>query len=401
MMKEQPLARGSVMVVDDNMANLKLLEYMLEGEGYEVRPFPRGRLALAAATQNPPDLILLDINMPEMNGYEVCERLKSNAHISGIPVIFLSALNTTEDKIKGFRCGAVDYISKPFQLEEVRARVETHVKLRRAQQAEHDLLENTLNDAISTLWELIQLTSPGLASRSWAIRDIVRWIAKRLELSDAWQYELAATLCLVGCITLPNETFEKAYGGHNLSPEEDQMFRAHPERAAGLLLKIPRLEVIADMIRMQQAPPADSSTFGAAMTGARMLHLALELDSRLYRGVHFRSALDQLRISPSRHEPAMLAALESYPKKSAEFELRSAFIRELRAGMMLEQDVQSGDGLLILKGGTILSETWIERLSNFAKTKGVQEPLRVRLVRPTNPDGPLGRSRTAQLPVSG
>ena len=151
---------GSVMIVDDNPANLKLLEDMLRQHKYEVRAFPRGRLALNAAAQEPPDLILLDINMPEMNGYEVCETLKSNTGLSAIPVIFLSALNATEDKVKGFQSGGVDYISKPFQFEEVHARVETHLKLRRAQRAEHDLLERTLGGAVETLWELVHLSSP-------------------------------------------------------------------------------------------------------------------------------------------------------------------------------------------------------------------------------------------------
>jgi DNA-binding response OmpR family regulator len=128
--------QGNIMVIDDNPANLRLLESMLRQHGYQVRSFPRGRLALAAVQNQPPDLILLDINMPEMNGYEVCEELKSNVHVSDIPVIFLSALNSVEDKVKAFRSGGLDYISKPFQMEEVEARVKTHVKFRRAQQAE-------------------------------------------------------------------------------------------------------------------------------------------------------------------------------------------------------------------------------------------------------------------------
>ena len=130
------MAQSDIMIVDDNPANLKLLEDMLRQQGHEVRSFPLGRLALAAATKDPPDLILLDINMPEMNGYEVCERLKSTARqLSDIPVIFLSALNETQDKVKAFRSGAVDYISKPFQFEEVHARVETHLKLHDLQRA--------------------------------------------------------------------------------------------------------------------------------------------------------------------------------------------------------------------------------------------------------------------------
>src|SRR5271157_1880337 len=107
-----PTMKDRIMVVDDNPANLKLLEDMLRQEGYDVRSFPLGRLALAAAEEEPPDLILLDINMPEMNGYQVCEQLKSSASFSAIPVIFLSALNAIEDKVKGFCSGGVDYISK-------------------------------------------------------------------------------------------------------------------------------------------------------------------------------------------------------------------------------------------------------------------------------------------------
>ena len=123
------------MIVDDNPANLKLLEDMLSQQGHEARSFPLGRLALAAAMKFPPDLILLDINMPEMNGYQVCAHLKSTVELSDIPVIFLSALNETQDKVKAFQSGAVDYISKPFQFEEVQARVETHLKLHGLQRA--------------------------------------------------------------------------------------------------------------------------------------------------------------------------------------------------------------------------------------------------------------------------
>jgi two-component system, sensor histidine kinase and response regulator len=143
----QNICGTSIMVVDDNPANLKLLEDMLGQAGYGVRSFPRGRLALDAAAQNPPDLILLDINMPELTGYEVCGRLKSDDKLAQIPVIFLSALNETEDKVKALRCGGVDYISKPFQIEEVMARVETHLKLyglQRAVQFQNERLEQAV-----------------------------------------------------------------------------------------------------------------------------------------------------------------------------------------------------------------------------------------------------------------
>jgi len=123
--------KPSIMVVDDTPANLKLLEEMLRGRGYRVRSFPRGRLALAAAASEPPDLILLDINMPELDGYETCQRLKADEKLKEIPVIFISALTETMDKVKAFGVGGVDYVTKPFQFEEVEARVQTHLELRR------------------------------------------------------------------------------------------------------------------------------------------------------------------------------------------------------------------------------------------------------------------------------
>src|SRR5258708_1505597 len=104
--------QGDIMAVDDQPANLKLLENILTQQGERVRSFPRGRLALAGARQQPPDLILLDINMPEMDGLEVCGQLKADAQLSRIPVIFLSAMNETAVKVSAFSCGGVDYITK-------------------------------------------------------------------------------------------------------------------------------------------------------------------------------------------------------------------------------------------------------------------------------------------------
>ena len=124
-----------IMAVDDQPSNLKLLEDLLSQQGHVVRSFPRGRLALEAAARNPPDLVLLDIDMPEMSGFTVCELLKSDKKLAAIPVIFLSALNDASDKVRAFQCGGVDYVTKPFQVDEVQARVETHLKIHHLQNA--------------------------------------------------------------------------------------------------------------------------------------------------------------------------------------------------------------------------------------------------------------------------
>jgi signal transduction histidine kinase len=123
-----PLA--DILVVDDTPDNLRLLSTMLSEQGYKVRKVISGQLALRVVSVASPDLILLDINMPQMNGYEVCEQLKSDPKTSDIPVIFISALDDVWDKVKAFEVGGVDYITKPFHCQEVLARVKNQVTLR-------------------------------------------------------------------------------------------------------------------------------------------------------------------------------------------------------------------------------------------------------------------------------
>lgn len=129
----QNVDSAQILVVDDTPANLKLLTEILTNHGYRVRPASNGRLALRSVAAAAPDLILLDVTMPDMDGYEVCAALKALDNSRGIPVIFISALNDTADKLRGFEAGGIDYITKPFQAAEVLARVETHLSLRRLQ----------------------------------------------------------------------------------------------------------------------------------------------------------------------------------------------------------------------------------------------------------------------------
>ena len=372
--------KSNIMVVDDQPANLKLLEELLTQQGHTVRSFPRGRLALDAAARNLPDLILLDINMPEMNGFEACKRLKADENLAGIPVIFLSALNDTRNKVNAFRSGGVDYITKPFQLEEVRARVETHLQLHRARQVERELLEKTLNRAVKALSDLAHLMSPTLTERSSALRGIVVHMTGQLRLPDPWQYELAAILCLIGCITIPADAFQHAYVADNASSEELQMYRAHPAVGFQLLSQIPRLENVAEMIRLQQTETLDWAKDDAAERGALLLKTAQELDRRTLRGIPFQTACDRLRAMSGKYPAALLESLSDYSPSRALFEVKHLSTPHLAPGMILEDDVITGDGSLnVISKGTTLTVTLVERVRNFAKTRGVREPIQVRV----------------------
>ncbi|MDJ0706318.1 MAG: response regulator [Leptolyngbyaceae cyanobacterium MO_188.B28] len=155
----QPPCQGDILIVDDTPDNIRFLSTILLEQGYTVRKAINGRMALTAAKTISPDLILLDINMPGMNGYEVCEKLKQDVQTESIPIIFLSALDEVEDKIRAFRTGGVDYITKPFQLEEVLVRIQNQLTIRRLQtklQLQNGELKEALTNLQTTQSQLVQ-----------------------------------------------------------------------------------------------------------------------------------------------------------------------------------------------------------------------------------------------------
>ena len=167
----QKKSLGNILVVDDTPENLRLLSTMLSQRGYTPRCVINGQMALRACNSNPPDLILLDIMMPEMNGYEVCEHLKNDPITRDIPVIFISAKDEVFDKVNAFAVGGVDYISKPFQFEEVLVRIESHLTLRKLQnqlKEQNVLLQDEINNRLAVeqiLHEKNQILQQEISSR--------------------------------------------------------------------------------------------------------------------------------------------------------------------------------------------------------------------------------------------
>ncbi|CAN1212452.1 EAL domain-containing protein [Tumidithrix helvetica PCC 7403] len=181
---------GDILIVDDTPNNLRFLSTTLTEQGYKVRSVMEGAMALTVAQAAQPDLILLDIMMPNIDGYEVCQHLKANIKTRDIPVIFLSALDEVLDKVKAFTVGGVDYITKPFQLEEVLARIQTHLSLRAAQKEIHQLnseleqrvrqrtsqLEHEIAERLQAQEKLLHVALhdvlTGLPNRAWFMKSL-------------------------------------------------------------------------------------------------------------------------------------------------------------------------------------------------------------------------------------
>ncbi|MDY6936638.1 MAG: EAL domain-containing protein [Cyanobacteriota bacterium] len=206
------LSRGDILIVDDTPNNLRLLSNILSESGYKVRSALNGKLALKAVSAAAPDLILLDITMPQMNGYEICAFLKSDDETAGIPVIFLSALDRSFDKVKAFQVGGVDYITKPFQVEEVLVRVENQLTLKKLQtQLEQRVKERTaqLETANQELSQeiikrkrvqkkLVQMalydSLTGLPNRAFVLERLVQ-LLERVKLKPSEQFAVLFLDC--------------------------------------------------------------------------------------------------------------------------------------------------------------------------------------------------------------
>lgn len=174
--------RGDILVVDDTPDNLRLLSTMLAEQGYNVRKAISGQMALMSAQTVLPDLILLDINMPGMNGYDVCTQLKANAKTCEVPVIFISALDEVLDKVKAFDVGGIDYITKPFQTQEVLARIENQLRLRSLslQLVEQNArLQQEIRDRIKA-----EESMRSLAQREKLLSQIAQRIRQSLDLEE-------------------------------------------------------------------------------------------------------------------------------------------------------------------------------------------------------------------------
>lgn len=354
----------TILIVDDDPLNLTILSNLLKDK-YKIKVANNGETALRVAEADPDlDLILLDILMPGINGYVVCKRLKAHPQLKDIPVLFTSALSDPRDIIKGFEVGGVDYITKPFRPEEVNARVEVHIELRRAKTEIQSLLSKTLVGSVRLLLDVLTMTKPKLVQQSYRIRKYAKDIIKTLDIGaqDAWSIELAIMLSHIGCISFSDDLLSKVLDGKALTNEEQKHYMQYPELGAKLLENIPRLEKTATMIKNQLVGSyqLDFKKNQIEYIGSMLLNMLIVFDQEFSLFEDDERAYRKVVLQINGCPQFLLKALSDAIKNQKKGQGTMITVAFIRPGMVLAADLIMKDGTLLLMKNTELNENLID-----------------------------------------
>ena len=371
-----------ILCVDDEVNILLSLQRQLRKQ-FQLESALGPEQALATIERDGPYAVVVsDLQMPGMNGLQLLAKVRE---ISPETVrIMLTGQADMDTAIAAVNQGNIfRFLTKPCSAEELAGTLDDAVEQHRLVTAERNLLENTLRASVKVLTEVLSLVHPAAFSRASRIHRYVRHMAATLKLHDAWQYEVAALLSQVGCITLEPGALDRMYTGDELSDEEKRMFAAHPAAGGELLANIPRLEAVASMIANQNLSFGQTPSGPAGVpkqtvaSGAHLLRAALDFDRLITRNRSSEETLTQMRLREQDYDPECLKALAAYVAPERGMAMRVLKSAELLPGMVVDQDVRSKTGLLLLAKGQEVTLSVLGRLRAFAAKVGIAEPVRV------------------------
>lgn len=373
---------NNVLFVDDDPAAIAIFKAGVKGR-FDVETASSGPLGLdLLAEKGPFAVVVADMFMAGMDGIQFLLAVKDRAPDTVRMMLSGKAdLTTAIDAVNKGRI--FRFLTKPCPKDTLIESIEAGVRQYELITAERMLLENTLSDSVQVLTDMLSMVNPVAFSRAARVRRYVVHVAKRLGLSDIWQFDMAAMLSQIGCATLPPQMLERAYAEKDLTPNEQEMFTAHPEAAGKLIGEIPRLEKVADMIARQQAPFNDDSAPGAAkgddtaILGGRILKVALAFDASLEQELPAVDAIDRMRKQPDAYDPQIVEALVGLDRNRQGNVPRSVSVLDLEPGMVIDEDVYTKKNRYVVMKGQVVTATVLTLLRTYARTVGIKEPIRV------------------------
>ena len=371
-----------VLLVDDEPNVLEGYKRQLRGR-VDIHTAIGGLEGLKAIeSRGPYAVVISDFMMPVMDGVTFLAQVKEKAPetvrvmLTGHAHLQLATDAVNQGQI--FR-----FLSKPCSADTLLLTIKAGLEQYRLVTAEKELLEKTLSGSIKVLTEVLSLANPTAFSRASRIKQYVGYIAKQLDLPYVWEFELAATFSLLGCITLPPAVLEKVYRGDPLDKAEHKMYSEHPKVGSDLIKNIPRLENIAAII-MAQREPFKRSKPGSSLKdedrialGGYILKAAVDFDQLLARNMPTAALLKRLQSVIGQDVLEVFEVLKDLESRIERKVAKKVRIEDMDRQMVLDQDVCATDGLLLVSKGQEVTFPVLARLRNYADGIGVVQPIKV------------------------
>lgn len=375
-----------ILIVDDTPQNLKLLINILNNKEFQIRVFSSPEQSMKSIEVKAPDLILLDINMPKITGFQFATFLKSSVNYRDIPIIFITASNSIEDKLKAFELGGVDYITKPFQIEEVLARVNAQLLIKQSKDALEDTLNHTLQGSISLMTDILSFTNPEIFNRSLRLKTYAQEIINALKLKNKWIYEISASLSQLGCLSVPEHIMKKKILSLPLSREEAGIYDKYKETGSKMISRIPRLELVSLILLQDYKRAVEENNLSdyeksVVKTGTEILKIILDYDD--YKVLKMKDLEIESIMKENKkiyNEIFLDTLISEIHRTSSNFTRKKLFINELAIRMVILEDIISDTGVKILAKDTVMTENLLHLLELYSKRHVVTQQILVSVV---------------------
>lgn len=373
--------RPKILLIDDTEDVRAAFRALLEAEGYIFFEAYCGKDGIEQAASLLPDLILLDVMMPDMDGFETCQRLRAIKQTADIPIIMVTALDDRESKVKGIKCGADDFLSKPIDSLIFKARVKTITKLNRFQKLKEHEEENedTLKHTVNLLSDLLSLTINESKEDNYRVIQVLTYLSEKLKLKDLDKLKYAALLINIGKLALPNDILKKYNENKKFTADERSIYKSYPAITKKLLSNISGFNKVGEIISYSMIEYYELKKLNPTLNHPAFLgHLifcAKALDNFLSDGYSPKQIENEMLKTPDRYHPKIVTLLKHATPVMYESSPVMISVKDLRIGMLCHSDIISLQGTSILKKGEIINQANLERIMVFVKGTGIQEPL--------------------------
>jgi response regulator RpfG family c-di-GMP phosphodiesterase len=377
------MSNYDILFVDDEPNTLMAFERQLR-KHFSIRTAGSALEALTILEQeDPPAVIVSDMRMPGIDGIQLLTKVKS---LYPDTVRIMLTGNADRDMaIEAINSGQIfRFLTKPTTPKTLTTALDLAIRQYRLITAEKELLNQTLKGSIKVLCELLSLANSTAYSSGYRIKETVVLLAKKLNLEKIWQYEVAALMSQIGCVTIPDDILRKIRAGNDLAEKERHIYHNHPKIGAQLIGKIPRLEHVAAMISHQMLSWDDYQTeLGMYLsleeqTGAQILKVAIDYDLLLLQGAGHLEAIQELEKRRGVYNMKLVKILADSQVSTERITILNLNFEDIVPGMIADEDILAKNGALIIPRGQEITWPVIQELTNYIDHIGIKDPIRVR-----------------------